>query len=77
VRVSVFVNGQAGRANFEAIQRACDRALFRTELQYFKPSSKEALQSEVLKASGESDALVICGGDGTLNNAVQPLLMAY
>lgn len=77
MNVSVFVNGQAGRANFEAIQRACDRALFRTELRYFQPSSKEALQSEVLEASHKSDALVICGGDGTLNNAVQPLLMAY
>jgi diacylglycerol kinase family enzyme len=77
VKVSVFVNGQAGRANFEAIQNACDRALFRTELQYFQPDSKESLQNEVLRQADQSDAMVICGGDGTLNYAVQPLLMAY
>lgn len=77
MKVSVFVNGQAGRANFEAIQTACDRALFRTELKYFQPTSKESLQAEVLKQAHLSDALVICGGDGTLNNAVQPLLMEY
>ncbi len=77
MKVSVFVNGQAGRANFESIQSACDRALFRTEIQYLQPNSKEALQSAVLEHARLADVLVICGGDGTLNNAVQPLLLEF
>lgn len=77
MKVTVFVNGHAGRANFPAIRNACDRALFRTDIEYLQPQSKEALQESVLQHSQSTDALIICGGDGTLNNAVQPLLLEY
>lgn len=74
MKVSVLINGQAGNASQDAIRSACDRALFRTEREYFMPTSQDELKNLVLKLSETSDALVICGGDGTLNAAIQPLM---
>lgn len=74
MKVSVLINGQAGNASIDAIRSACDRALFRTEREYFTPQSPTDLQNLVLELSKTSDALIICGGDGTLNTAIQPLM---
>lgn len=78
MRVSVLINGQAGNASIDAIRSACDRALFRTTREYFTPDSATDLKDLVLKLSDSesdsTDALVICGGDGTLNTAIQPLM---
>lgn len=74
MKISVLINGQAGRANASSIQTAINRALFRASITYFQPSSLEELQIVALREAKTADALIICGGDGTLNAAVQPLM---
>jgi diacylglycerol kinase family enzyme len=74
MKISVLINGQAGNVSIDAIRTACDRALFRTEREYFSPNSQSELRDIVMRVSDSSDALVICGGDGTLNTAIQPLM---
>jgi diacylglycerol kinase family enzyme len=74
MRISVLINGKAGRANAAAIRTVVDRALFRADIAYFEPSSVEELQLMTLVQAKTSEALIICGGDGTLNTAIQPLL---
>lgn len=74
MKISVLINGQAGNASIDAIRTACDRALFRAEREYFTPNSQSELRDIVMRVSDSSDALVICGGDGTLNTAIQPLM---
>ena len=74
MKVAVLINSNAGRAEPEGIKNSIRRALFRADLTFFEPTSREELQTATLEAAKTSDALIICGGDGTLNVAVQPLL---
>jgi len=74
MKIAVLINGKAGRANASVIREVVDRALFRAEISYFEPTSTEELKSMTLLQAKTSEALIICGGDGTLNTAVQPLL---
>ncbi|CAN5719309.1 hypothetical protein BH10BDE1_BH10BDE1_04120 [soil metagenome] len=74
MKIAVLINGKAGRANADAIRSVVDRALFRADIEYFEPTSAEELQATTLKQARTSEALIICGGDGTLNTAIQPLM---
>ncbi|MBK7891274.1 MAG: hypothetical protein IPJ84_10630 [Bdellovibrionales bacterium] len=74
MKVAVLINSNAGRAEPEGIKNSIRRALFRADLTFFEPTSREELQTATFEAAKTSDALIICGGDGTLNVAVQPLL---
>lgn len=76
MKIVVIVNGQAGFADREVIEKSVRQALFRCELSFFAPLSVEELQAVIVKESDAADVLMICGGDGTLNTAVQPLLKA-
>lgn len=77
MRVSVFVNTAAGRAKPEPIKRILREALHRCELDFHIPETAQHLQDDVKRAirSG-SEALIICGGDGTLNLCLQSLVEA-
>ncbi len=74
MRVAVLINANAGRAKPEEIKASIRRALFRTELTFYEPTSHDELQSAAALAAKTSEAIIVCGGDGTLNIAVQPLL---
>ncbi len=74
MKIAVLINGTAGQANSLAIRTAVDRALFRADIEYFEPTTSEELQAVSMAQAKTSDAMIICGGDGTLNAAVQPLL---
>ena len=50
------------------------QTLFRCDLEFFLPLSTQELQTIVEAQAPRVDVLMICGGDGTLNAAVQPLL---
>jgi diacylglycerol kinase family enzyme len=72
----VIINGQAGFANRALIESAVRSALFRCTLRFHNPTTREELQSVILNEAARADALMVCGGDGTLNTAVQPLMLA-
>ncbi len=76
MEISVFINSRAGRADRELIEKAVRTALFRCKLRFLTPTSIPELQANVLEEAKTADALMICGGDGTLNAALQPLLSA-
>lgn len=76
MKIAVIINGQAGYADRHLIETSVRQALFRCELEFFAPSSIEELQATIVREADRTDVLMICGGDGTLNTAVQPLLKA-
>jgi diacylglycerol kinase family enzyme len=77
MRVDVFVNQQAGRARLEMLRERISRALFRCELVFHAPGSVEEMQA-LIQAGIEAgtDGLMVCGGDGTINHCLPPLMKA-
>ncbi|MEK7358507.1 MAG: diacylglycerol kinase family protein, partial [Bdellovibrionota bacterium] len=76
MKIAVIVNGQAGYADRGLIEKSVRASLFRCDLEFHSPSSIEELQAVIVSVADKVDVLMICGGDGTLNTAVQPLLKA-
>jgi diacylglycerol kinase family enzyme len=76
VEVAVIVNGQAGYANRVLIESAVRSALFRCALRFHNPTTRDELQNVILSEAARADLIMVCGGDGTLNTAVQPLMLA-
>lgn len=76
MEVAVIINGQAGYANRSILEAAVRSALFRCHLRFHNPQTREELQSVIVEEAKRVDVLVVCGGDGTLNTAIQPLLRA-
>ncbi len=78
MKVDVLINSQAGRAHEQQLRSAIRRSLFRCDLTFFSP--KTLMESHrnlhtVLRRG--TDALLLCGGDGTLNSVVDPLMRAH
>lgn len=75
MRVSVLINSKAGSVNASLIESKVKEALFRCDLQFCSPSTLlemcDFIQNEIEK---KTDYLIICGGDGTINVALQCLM---
>ncbi|PWU20473.1 MAG: hypothetical protein C5B49_04220 [Bdellovibrio sp.] len=75
VRVDVFINSKAGRANRLALEEPIREALFRCNIRFHGPETALESQRQIRRVMEKgTDALLICGGDGTLNQCLQPLL---
>jgi len=75
MRVSVLINSKAGSVNEDLIRHKIREALFRCDLQIFIPQSIDDTNqfiSDELEAG--TDALIVCGGDGTINKVLQVLM---
>jgi len=75
MRISIVINAKAGSVNADLIRSKVDQALFRCERNYKVPNSiaelEEFIHSEIAL---KSDAIIICGGDGTVNVVLQILM---
>jgi diacylglycerol kinase family enzyme len=75
MRIDVFLNPRARAANGPLIERRLKRALFRCDTRFHTPTSVEDMRSILLSPGMEqSECIVVCGGDGTLNAALTPLM---
>lgn len=77
MKVSVIINARAGQlqGNKERIERKVRQSLFRCELEFVYPETASAMQTCLIeRVHAGTDYLMVCGGDGTLNVAVQPLM---
>lgn len=75
MRASVIINPRAGAVNVEKLRDKISEALFRCDLHFHivKERSKViAFISDELK--NNTDALVVCGGDGTINETIQIIM---
>ncbi len=76
MRVAVFINKNAGFAKAGLIKEKIKQSLFRCELSFHLPETVIEMQKAVLQeAQNNVNFLIICGGDGTLNVALQPLMI--
>ncbi len=74
MRVDVFINSRAGFVNADVIEKKVRRALFRCDLHFHRPATVADFQGVLLSSGARCEAVIICGGDGTLNTALQPLM---
>lgn len=77
MKVSVIINARAGRlnGNREVIERKVLQSLFRCDLKFMHPETAEEMQRCLVdEVTAGTDFLIVCGGDGTLNVAIQPLM---
>ncbi|KYG68307.1 kinase [Bdellovibrio bacteriovorus] len=75
MRVSVLVNSKAGSVNADLIEAKVREALFRCDLRFSRPQTltemADFLNDEM---THKTNAIIICGGDGTINVALQCLM---
>lgn len=75
MRVDVFINRMAGNVDVERLRKEIHQALFRCQTHFWFPDTIEKLHAEVRARVVEgTDGLVFCGGDGTVNTALHPLM---
>lgn len=75
MRVSVIINSKAGSVDAELIEAKIKESLFRCDLRFCRPQTLiemgEFLSEETAK---NTDYVIICGGDGTINVSLQCLM---
>ena len=75
MRVSIVINSKAGSVNEKLIREKIATALFRCDLNFSVPESFSEmglfLKHEI---ENQSDNLIVCGGDGTINACLQQLM---
>lgn len=75
MRVDLFINNKAGYANQTAICKKVREVLFRCSLHFHFPESIEQMRAEIAQSCEDgSEFLIVAGGDGTLNVALEPLM---
>lgn len=75
MRVSVIINSKAGSVNAELIEAKVKQSLFRCDLRFSSPQSLTELCDFLQEEQAQkTNYIVICGGDGTINVALQSLM---
>ncbi|MCC6276720.1 MAG: kinase [Oligoflexia bacterium] len=75
MRADVLINPKAGNADQSLITEKLKKTLFRLDLHFHSPIGLSETEKVVREASqAKSDFLIVCGGDGTLNKSLQPLM---
>lgn len=75
MRVDVIMNSKAGYMNRSVIQQKVQQVLFRCDLHFHIPSSIEEMRQTILDCVElGTEFFMICGGDGTLNACLSPLI---
>jgi len=75
MRVDVIINKNAGRSDQDLIQSKIKQALFRCELYFHSPKSAKELEQIIKDISLlNCEFLIVCGGDGTINGSLSPLI---
>jgi len=77
MKVDVFLNRLAGNADLGSLREGIRRALFRCEVEFWMPEGVPALHQQIRDCiRNGTDGLLFCGGDGTINQTLKPLLEA-
>lgn len=74
MRVAVIINSKAGSVSEALVRTKVEEALFRCDLRFLIPGSHEETESFLVEESERADAVMICGGDGTINVTLRCLL---
>lgn len=75
MRVSVLINSKAGSVNADLIEAKVRDSLFRCDLRFSRPQSLGEMDDFLFdELENKTDYLIICGGDGTINVALQSLM---
>lgn len=75
MRVSVLINSKAGSVNADLVEAKVREALFRCDLRFCRPQTLPEMCDFLHgERAHNTDYFIICGGDGTINAALQCLM---
>lgn len=75
MRVSILINSKAGSVNADLVEAKVRESLFRCDLHFCRPQSLIEMRDFLAQeAAQNTDAIIICGGDGTINVSLQCLM---
>ena len=75
MRVDAIINAKAGYADAPFIEKKLKEALFRCELHFHSPKTLDQTREVISGAlKNKCEYLIVCGGDGTLNTTLKPLM---
>lgn len=75
MRVGIIINKKAGYADADDLEQKLRKSLFRCELKFYSPKAVQENKKVIQEIVDQGDEyLVVCGGDGTLNKTLGPLM---
>ncbi|WP_413560569.1 diacylglycerol/lipid kinase family protein [Bdellovibrio sp. HCB209] len=78
MRVSILINPKAGSSNQGQVEAIVREALFRCDLHFAYPTTLEDMDQFLAhEMLNKTNALIICGGDGTINLCFQNLIRIH